>query len=221
MAAALHFSSNTGPKDTSLPISRLFMAGMAATAATLALFVMMERMIRVDTPALDPVTERNLTNFIAQKPEVTELTPRPPVEPPVIETPPPANPVATATITTVGLPFPEIEAVRPNPGTDLDRLQVKPISVIGPKRANAIRHPRVEYPRRALMAGIAGTCDVAFSLDIAGRPFNVDAQCSDRVFVSAAEKAVSGAQFSPARGNDGKPVTAHGFVYPLDFTLTD
>ena len=56
------------------------------------------------------------------------------------------------------------------------------------------------------------------NVSIRGEPFDVRADCTDRVFERAAKKAVEKVKFAP-QIRDGLPVMVTGVIYPLEFQL--
>lgn len=86
------------------------------------------------------------------------------------------------------------------------------------RTAFPISPPRLTYPRRAAERGISGTCEVYFDLDARGKPMNVVAVCSNRLFQAEAERAIVQTEFVPKRV-DGRPVEQRDMVYPLEFVL--
>jgi protein TonB len=59
---------------------------------------------------------------------------------------------------------------------------------------------------------------VYFDLDARGKPMNVVAVCSNRLFQAEAERAIVQTEFVPKRV-DGRPVEQRDMVYPLEFVL--
>jgi TonB family protein len=86
------------------------------------------------------------------------------------------------------------------------------------RTAFPISPPRLTFPRRAAERGISGTCEVYFDLDARGKPMNVVAVCSNRLFQAEAERAIVQTEFVPKRV-DGRPVEQRDMVYPLEFVL--
>lgn len=186
-------------------------------AITLGLFLMMERMVHVEEVTFTEATPPILTSFVAEKPNDPKPKPYEPID--KIETtklPPPA-PVTPTSKDSVGLPLPNIEAAVPDVPTG--PLLIAPPGGIyaGPTKPMAVSQPAPVYPKSALHRQMSGTCDVSFSLNPQGQPYNVVAACSDPIFKSSAERAVRRAQFAPAKSNDGSPREAHNMVWPLEY----
>jgi len=91
-------------------------------------------------------------------------------------------------------------------------------SEVSDRNAQPLRPVIPTYPIRALERGTEGVCDVAFDIDVRGRPFNVNAACTKLIFKREAERAVSLAEFAPTLVN-GQPVEQKGVVYPLGFSI--
>ena len=80
-----------------------------------------------------------------------------------------------------------------------------------------ITPPTLSYPVLADIFGISGYCEVRFSVDERGLPFNILPQCTSNLFCYEAKKSISEAVFKPAYDN-GIPRVRHKLVYPLRFT---
>jgi protein TonB len=59
---------------------------------------------------------------------------------------------------------------------------------------------------------------VRFDVDTRGRPYNVQATCTDNIFKSEAERSVSRVEFAPTIVR-GQAVERRNVVYPLEFKL--
>ena len=57
-----------------------------------------------------------------------------------------------------------------------------------------------------------------FDVDTRGKPYNVQATCTDSVFKSEAERSVGRVEFAPKIVR-GKPVERRNVVYPLEFNI--
>jgi protein TonB len=134
---------------------------------------------------------------------------------------PPPPPKLQANKSDIDLPSPNIQGAPPSelPPTRLNSLAIDPIA-ISDRDAQPIRPPVPTYPSRAAERGTEGTCDVRFDVDTRGRPYNVQATCSDNVFKREAEKAVSRVEFAPKIVR-GQAAERKNVVYPLEFTLSD
>ena len=98
-------------------------------------------------------------------------------------------------------------------------LAIDPVA-ISDRDAQPIRPPVPTYPSRAAERGIEGSCDVRFDVDTRGEPYNVTADCTDRVFKREAERAVSRVEFAP-KIIRGQAAERRNVVYPLEFTLAE
>ncbi|MBR9834458.1 MAG: TonB family protein, partial [Alphaproteobacteria bacterium] len=91
---------------------------------------------------------------------------------------------------------------------------------ISDRDAQPIRPPLPTYPTRAAERGVEGSCDVRFDVDTRGRPYNVQATCTDNVFKREAERAVSRVEFAPKIVR-GAAAERKNVVYPLEFKLSN
>lgn len=83
-----------------------------------------------------------------------------------------------------------------------------------------IGHPIFTYPSRAMEQGLEGNCAVSFSVDTRGRPYDVNAECSDTIFRREAVRAVSRMKFLPAVTENGRPGERENVIYPVEFGLS-
>ncbi len=134
---------------------------------------------------------------------------------------PPPPPKLSTSKADIDLPTPDIRGQAP---TELkfDRLAslaIDPVA-ISDRDAQPIRPPVPTYPSRAAERGTEGSCDVRFDVDTRGRPYNVEANCTDSVFKREAERAVSKVEFAP-KIIRGQAAERRNVVYPLEFKLAD
>jgi protein TonB len=134
---------------------------------------------------------------------------------------PPPPPKLSTTQSQIDLPTPNIQGAAPS------ELNVGPMSnfsfdpvAISDRDAQPVRPPVPSYPTRAAERGIEGSCEVRFDVDVRGRPYNVEADCSDSVFRREAVRAVSRVEFAPKIVR-GQPAERRNVVYPLEFRLAD
>ena len=132
---------------------------------------------------------------------------------------PPPPPKRSTTKSQIKLPTPTISGVVP---TELifDKratMAIPPVA-INDHDAQPIRPPLPIYPIKAAKRGVEGSCDVRLDVDIRGRPFNVEATCSDAIFSREAVRAVQKVQFAP-KVVRGKAYERRNVIYPLEFTL--
>jgi protein TonB len=134
---------------------------------------------------------------------------------------PPPPPKLSTTKSQIDLPTPNIQGAAPS------ELNVGPMSgfsfdpiAISDRDAQPVRPPVPSYPSRAAERGVEGSCEVRFDVDVRGRPYNVEATCTDNVFRREAIRAVSRVEFAP-KIIRGKPAERRNVVYPLEFKLAD
>ncbi|MEM9573370.1 MAG: energy transducer TonB [Pseudomonadota bacterium] len=199
--------------------NRLLGTAMPAGAMTLALFMAMDHLVKVDDFEAPELTTYELVTFEPIEIRLPNTPARQPVKRLDPVSPPPSQPKLLNEVNNVkGLPA-DYRGAAPEyrPGE---------VGSILPKRTNTIqkRHllpimpPVPVYPRPAISRNLEGYCEVSFSVSIRGEPFGIQADCTDRVFKSAAIKAVKKVKFAP-QIRDGLPVTVTGVVYPLEFRL--
>ena len=134
---------------------------------------------------------------------------------------PPPPPKLSARKSDIDLPTPDIQGAAPTE-IRVDRVQsldINPVA-ISDRDAQPIRPPVVTYPNRALERGTEGDCQVRFDVDVRGRPYNVQADCTNSVFKREAERAVSRVEFAP-KIVSGEARERRNVVYPLVFNLDD
>lgn len=76
------------------------------------------------------------------------------------------------------------------------------------------------YPHDALTLQQEGICEIKLNVSRRGAPSNVLAACSDPMFTSEAERAVSAASFKPVRVN-GAIARGVNATYEMKFCLAD
>lgn len=200
--------------------SRLFLSALPAIGLTCGLFYIMQEAITVDTVEFDQPDFRNILSIVLPESELCDCEPPDNSGPILIETAPPpklrhTEPMTAEQITMEIVPF--NTPGTPIPGASLEDFGPTMIS-FGPETGVPLRQPLPVYPDAALRKGLSGQCDVYFSIDAAGRPFNVDAECSDPVFERSSESAVRKVQFA-AKVVDGRPVGQDNLVYPFVYEL--
>ena len=208
--------------DSSGRLARVLKWGgltLPAGAITLSLFVAMTQAIAVEhiSPSDPPTYE--LDAYVATpKLEETRPVTVKPTRLDALDLPPLPKPINTkldVDLTPVDF-TPITEASYEVPG--LESIVVKQTSLFIDTDMRPIQHPIPTYPRKAAQDGLEGDCEVSLSVSPRGDPFNVTADCTHRVFESAAERAVKKSKFTP-KIVDGTPVTVVGVVYPLEFRL--
>jgi len=134
---------------------------------------------------------------------------------------PPPPPKLSATKSDINLPTPQIQGAAPTE-VRFDRVQsldINPVA-ISDRDATPIRPPVVTYPTRAQERGTEGNCQVSFDVDVRGKPYNINADCTDSVFKREATRAVSRVEFAP-KIVKGKATERRNVVYPIDFKLSN
>ncbi|MEM7460247.1 MAG: energy transducer TonB [Pseudomonadota bacterium] len=193
---------------------------LPAGIVTFGLFTAMQNVVAVDAVEAPEMTVYDLKPYMAVEIDEPADEPRPIVTPRDPVSPPPSPPDLVKSVDNPKLPIGAYGGAVP---ADYGEVEVAPIL---PKRVTAITNrsiqpitpPIPEYPRDAAARSIEGFCDVHLSVSIKGEPFNVQAECSDRLFVKAAERSVKKVKFAP-QIRDGLPVTVTGVVFPLEFRL--
>jgi protein TonB len=183
------------------PFMRILIATLIAIPIVLAIFFLMNALISVKEDSDVRTRQR-------AKPQRIESAAKPP--------PPPKQ---SATKSSINLPTPRIDGAVPQ-NLDLGRMKslaIDPVAV-SDRDAQPIRPPTPSYPQRAQERGLSGSCDVRFDVDTRGKPYNVSATCTDSVFKTEAERAVSRVEFAPKIVR-GKAVERRNVVYPLEFNI--
>lgn len=80
--------------------------------------------------------------------------------------------------------------------------------------------PAPTYPDQAAARGLQGQCDVLMDIGANGKPKNVKAMCTDKLFVSNSEKAVQKMRFEPLV-IDGTAYEMPDYIYPLEYSLSN
>lgn len=198
---------------------RIFLSALPAIGLTVGLFLFMQTAVHVDEIKLKDQEYRPVLSVVLpeieepiirdKKPDVVVIED---VAPPKYR---PQNPLETGPIEfgAVDLPSPDPVLVVGS----LDNVMPSQMN-FERERAVPVRRPVPDYPPVALRKGLEGSCEVNFSIDAAGRPFNVDAICTDRVFESSSERAVRKALFA-AKVINGQPVGSDNLVYPIEYGL--
>jgi len=202
------------------PFMRLLVGVAIAIPIVLAMFFLMNWLISVDEIELPEGETRTLAAITPQKQD-SEVRTRTRSQPKRIDAAqkPPPPPKQSATKSSINLPTPKIDGAVPQ-NLDLGRmnsLAIDPVAV-SDRDAQPIRPPTPSFPQRAAERGLSGTCDVRFDVDTRGKPYNISATCSDNIFKSEAERAVSRVEFAPKIVR-GQAVERRNVVYPLEFKI--
>jgi protein TonB len=204
------------------PMMRLLIATLIAIPIVLAIFFIMNALISVKEIQLDSGEQRVLAAITPQKQD-SDVRTRQRAKPQRIDAAakPPPPPKQSATKSSINLPTPKIDGAVPQ-NLDLGRMKslaIDPVAV-SDRDAQPIRPPAPSYPQRAQERGLSGSCDVRFDVDTRGKPYNVAATCTDAVFKTEAERAVSKVEFAPKIVR-GKAVERRNVVYPLEFNISE
>nr|WP_321440785.1 energy transducer TonB [uncultured Hyphomonas sp.] len=202
------------------PLTRLLVGVAIAIPIVYLLFIVMSQLISVKEVNLEKGEQRVLTAITPQQQD-SEVRTRQRSKPKRIDSAkkPPPPPKVSATKSNINLPTPQIEGAAPTE-LNLGRMQslaIDPVA-ISDRDAQPIRPPVPTYPQRAAERGIEGSCEVRFDVDTRGKPYNIQATCSDSVFKREAERAVGRVEFAPKIVR-GKAAERRNVVYPLEFKL--
>lgn len=202
------------------PFMRLIVGLLVAAPITFLIFLIMNALISVDEITI-PETENRVLSAITPQKQDSEVRTRQRTQPKKIEAAsrPPPPPKQSATKSSINLPTPKIEGAVPQ-NLDMGRMQslaIDPVAV-SDRDAQPIRPPMPSFPQRAAERGLSGSCDVRFDVDTRGKPYNIVATCTDNVFKTEAERAVSRVEFAPKIVR-GQAVERRNVVYPLEFKI--
>ena len=202
------------------PLTRLLVGVAIAIPIVYMLFIVMNQLISVKEVNLEKGEQRVLTAITPQQQD-SEVRTRQRSKPKRIDSAqkPPPPPKVSATKSNINLPTPQIEGAAPTE-LNLGRMQslaIDPVA-ISDRDAQPIRPPVPTYPQRAAERGIEGSCEVRFDVDTRGKPYNIEATCTDSVFVREAQRAVGRVEFAPKIVR-GKAAERRNVVYPLEFKL--
>lgn len=202
------------------PLGRFLISFAIAAPIAILIFLFMSMLIAVNEISLEAKESRVLSAITPQSND-SDVRTRQRAKPQRIDSAakPPPPPKQSATKSSINLPTPKIDGAVPQ-NLDLGRMKslaIDPVAV-SDRDAQPIRPPTPSYPQRAQERGLSGSCDVRFDVDTRGKPYNVAATCSDSVFKSEAERAVSRVEFAPKIVR-GKAVERRNVVYPLEFNI--
>ncbi len=203
-------------------IKRYMLMSAPAALISYGLFLMMGSLIAAEFVPAEASEPRVITKITPEKLTPEELAVRVKVEP--IETLSAPPPPPKVSIKKVNVPLDAVlftgEAPKKVEFNKRDLgLDVRPVAISN-REATPIRPPIVSYPRRAIDLGIEGTCAVHLDVDVRGHPYNVKADCTDRIFEKEAVRAVSRVEFSPMIVK-GTARERRNVVYPLEFTFSN
>lgn len=119
---------------------------------------------------------------------------------------------ADATFTALRMPAPH-----PLAGDDLlETLIMRNAGVLHETRPT--RHPVPSYPDGPTYGEKEGQCNVFMDVDSEGRPYNIEAECTDDAFRRASEKAIEDVRFEPLV-IDGTAYDQFGIEYPIEYRV--
>jgi len=204
------------------PLIRILIGAPLAALITYVLFVGMNALISTKYVKPDADEARKIERItpLEENTEVQRRTRAKPRRLASADKPPPPPKLSTSK-SNIDLPTPSIQGSAPTE-LNIDRmssLAIDPVA-ISDRDAQPIRPPVPTYPTRAAERGTEGSCDVRFDVDTRGRPYNVQATCTDNVFKREAERAVSRVEFAP-KIIRGQAAERRNVVYPLEFQLAD
>ena len=202
------------------PLGRFLISFAIAAPIAILIFLFMSMLIAVNEISLEAKESRVLSAITPQSND-SDVRTRQRAKPQRIDSAakPPPPPKQSATKSSINLPTPKIDGAVPQ-NLDLGRMKSLAIDTVAvsDRDAQPIRPPTPSYPQRAQERGLSGSCDVRFDVDTRGKPYNVAATCTESVFKSEAERAVSRVEFAPKIVR-GKAVERRNVVYPLEFNI--
>lgn len=204
------------------PLVRVGIGIPLAAIVTFALFTFMRVVISGEYEKPENVKSYTLESITpSQDDSDVQRRARPKPQKTAAADKPPPPPKLTASKTDIDLPTPNIGGAAPTelPDTNLRDFQIDPVA-ISDRDAQPIRPPLPTYPTRAAERGTEGSCEVRFDVDTRGRPYNIQADCTDSVFKREAERAVSRVEFAPKIVR-GQAAERKNVVYPLEFKLQE
>ena len=204
------------------PVLRFLIGVPAAAVMVYALFLGMNALISRPFEEPDVGEQRTLERIVPEQRD-QDVRSRSRSKPRRIASAdkPPPPPKLSASKSDIDLPTPNIQGQAPTE-LNFDRVQsldINPVA-ISDRDAQPIRPPLVTYPSRALERGVEGECQVRFDVDVRGRPYNVQADCTDNIFKREAERAVSKVEFAPKIVR-GQASERRNVVYPVVFSLAE
>ena len=199
---------------------RFATVAVPAGVVTISLFALMNSLIQVDDFSAPDQTIYDLSPYVEQTHrEETVVRKKKPPRPKPIDPPPMTDPLVKS-VSNPDLPVNGYTGVAPAvyESPDLGALMPKRATSVIDRTIQPLTPPVPIYPDPAAKRAITGKCEVYFNVSPKGEPFNIQAECTDRLFERAAEKAVSKVKFAP-KIHDGLPVTVTGAVYPIVFRM--
>ena len=207
----------------SSPLVRLAIGIPAAIIISIALFLLMERPIRIDEVTLETNSSRGLRNIFAEKSTLDNVrSTRKSIDKMNKAKKPPPPPKMFAGKTSVDLPKANISGATP---TEIKFERVTNIDVgavsVNDRDAQPIKPPNIgPIMRKMEQVGKSAECEVSLDVDVNGKPFNVHAKCNVSSYESAAEASVKQAEFAP-KTVKGQRVERRGVVYPFELRMDE
>lgn len=217
------------------PIVRFGIGVPAAFILAVSLFMLMERLIRIDQicppgAVMSPATgkcvkqdQRSLRNIFAEKAVVDQVRSnrKAPKKLNKANKPPPP-PKMSATKQNIDLPKANIQGAAP---TEIKFERVTGINIgavsVSDRDAQPVRPPNIGPLQRVMTRiGKSAECEVSLDVDVQGKPFNVVANCNVKQYERAAVQSVSKAEFAP-KIVKGKAVGRRGVVYPFELRMEE
>lgn len=208
------------PLKSPMPVGlRIAATSAPAAAVTFGLFLLMGGLIAADFVPAEASEVREISSITPQEIIIEEIGGRKPAKKLETLAPPPPPPQVSILKADINLPTPQISGTSPAPirFTRVQSLNIVPVA-ISDREATPIRPPVVTYPARAIQNGIEGACAVTLDVDVRGKPYNINADCSNAVFKAEAERAVGRVEFAP-KLVQGKAAERKNVVYPLVFSF--
>ena len=218
MNSILATRSNETPTRSRL--RRFGLVAIPASLVTAGLFMAMQGLVEVDNFEPTKPTAYVIEAYMSPPVVNDQIKVRPPVQKAEVLQPPPRPEPLVKSVSDVDVPVRDYGGTIPADygQADLDSIKPTRLPSFSIRDLQPLTPPIPNYPRQAEQQGIEGRCDVHLSVSPRGEPFDVYAECSDRVFESAAKKAVQKVRFAP-KIHDGLPITVIGVVYPLEFRM--
>ncbi len=217
------------------PIVRFGIGIPLAAILSVALFMLMENLIRINEicppgAVMSPATgkcvkqdQRSLRNIFAEKPTIDQIrsSRKAPKKLDKAAKPPPP-PKMAATKQNIDLPKANISGAAP---TEVKFERVTGINLgavsVSDRDAQPIRPPNTGPILRAMQRiGKSAECEVSLDVDLQGKPYNVVATCNVPQYEKAAEQAVGATEFAP-KIVQGKAVGRKGVVYPFELKMEE
>ncbi len=203
-------------------ISRLFLSVFLASGLTVSLFLMMRFLVEVKEVTLSENPYRPMLTVVTPKEEDPTYDNKDTFKVEKLEAahPPRRESRLVTSETVITFDVPQFSEPSFSVPVELIKSVGAPSVSVERKQAIPVRQPKPDYPPKALRQGLEGDCEVVFSIDAAGRPYNVNTDCSHPVFESSSKRAVQKALFA-ARVENGIPMGDDNLVYPVSFRLNE